>query len=342
MILMVDWLGRGGIAQCTEAWALGLAERGADVAIVTRPGRELSGRSVPVIEGPTARGAAAEHIALVRTAARAIRDLRPSVVVVSNYLFPSAERLVTSAASRSGAKVVFVVHNARPHSGRSGTALGLHRMLQRADVVVAMSEFVADQVAVDRRDAVELVPHPVPVGMLDRLDDGRMLVEKPDEALALHFGVVKRSYKGTRTMLDLAAHGVDGWRLAIVGNGAPERARGVLTVPGFAAANDLALTVKRSDATLLPYRSASQSGAVVLSQALGTLPVASAVGGIPEQIEHGVTGILVRAGADVGEWRSALAGLRDGDVRDALGAQAREQVWASHARSCALLWDFVA
>ncbi len=35
-VLMIDWLGRGGIAQCTEAWAIELGGAGHAVTVVTR------------------------------------------------------------------------------------------------------------------------------------------------------------------------------------------------------------------------------------------------------------------------------------------------------------------
>ena len=36
-VVIVDWLGRGGIAQTTEAWVLELAGRNVDAVAVTRP-----------------------------------------------------------------------------------------------------------------------------------------------------------------------------------------------------------------------------------------------------------------------------------------------------------------
>ncbi len=103
--------------------------------------------------------------------------------------------------------------------------------------------------------------------------------------------------------------------------GAGARAgEGVEAVTGFVDAGVLAAAVIQSDVTLLPYRFATQSGAVVLAQALGSLPVATAAGGIPEQIDDGVTGpgsgwwagcrSLLRPprarwrGASPGRWRS--------------------------------------
>jgi glycosyltransferase involved in cell wall biosynthesis len=62
---------------------------------------------------------------------------------------------------------------------------------------------------------------------------------------------------------------------------------------------------------------------VLFAQQLGVVPVASAVGGIVEQIAHGVDGILLPAGADVRAWRTALETVGDDPERLARGARAR-------------------
>jgi glycosyltransferase involved in cell wall biosynthesis len=51
-----------------------------------------------------------------------------------------------------------------------------------------------------------------------------------------------------------------------------------------------------ADASLLPYRSASQSGVAQLSFAYGVPVIATAVGGLAEAIRHDEDGILCSAG----------------------------------------------
>ncbi|MBV9663594.1 MAG: hypothetical protein JOZ37_06480 [Actinobacteria bacterium] len=75
---------------------------------------------------------------------------------------------------------------------------------------------------------------------------------------------------------------------------------------------------------------ASQSGAVVLGQVLGSVPVASAVGGIPEQIEHGRTGLLLPPDAPEKAWQDALSSLSDDGVRAPMVEAARETAWKNH------------
>jgi glycosyltransferase involved in cell wall biosynthesis len=130
-------------------------------------------------------------------------------------------------------------------------------------------------------------------------------------------------------MATLAAEGVDGWAFALAGVGAPSYP-GAQSVDRFLEPGELVATVRAADAVLLPYRHATQSGAVVLAQALGTVPVVSAVGGIPEQVEDGVSGLLVEPDAGPAAWRERLALLGDDRLRERLAAQAQAAVWRDH------------
>ena len=67
-VLLVDWLGRGGIAQTTEAWALELGGRGHAVEVVTRGERELGDGVVTVCGSPPGHGKLGAHRAVARTA----------------------------------------------------------------------------------------------------------------------------------------------------------------------------------------------------------------------------------------------------------------------------------
>jgi glycosyltransferase involved in cell wall biosynthesis len=321
--LIVDWLGRGGIAQCSNAIAAatGLAE--SDGVIVTVEGRELHGAHVVGIDGSGNRPL--RHRALARAAASVIRERRPGVVVVQNYVIPPLERPVFAAAGEVGARLVVVVHDHRLHSGLAGTSLGLDRNLRMADVVVTHSHYVADRLPAAAPSEVVVLPHPVPPEFRHPDPATSVLSDGGSDLLALHFGVLKRSYKGTGVVEQLARRGVDGWWFAAVGVSAPTGVPGLESVPRFVTAAELAATVASSDAVLLPYTHATQSGAVSLSQARGTVPIANAVGGIPEQIEDGRTGLLIERDAGIDAWLGALERLVDPDERHRIGAAAAER-----------------
>jgi glycosyltransferase involved in cell wall biosynthesis len=330
-VLLVDWLGRGGIAQCTEAWAIELDRLGEDVHVVTRPDRELGAGFVRVHAAAHATGRVAAHRAVVRAAVDAIDAQQPSCVVIQNYVLPPLERAVHRAAQQVGARVVVVVHDDRLHTWRAGTGVGLGPLLRAADAVVAHTQFVADAVAAaSGRHDVCVVDHPVQVGMLAWPRVGPPAPSTAPAALvAGHFGVLRRGYKGTSVVERLARPGVDGWRFLLAGTGA-RAVPGAVTMSGYLDPGALVAAVEGTHATLLPYRRATQSGAVVLAQALESVPVASAVGGLPEQIDDGVDGVLVAPGTPPEGWARVLADLADDDHRKALAAAGHARVWRQH------------
>jgi glycosyltransferase involved in cell wall biosynthesis len=334
-VLLVDWLGRGGIAQTTEAWALSLNDAGVEVEVVTRPGRELGDGAIAVVDAASARNRVSAHRAVARAAARRIRETRPDAVVVQNYVLPPLETPVTDAARAVGAKVIEVVHDHRLHTWQAGFRFGLSGRLRNADVVVTHSRFVADGVrAFAPTTEPVVVPHPVPVGMLRH----RREVPEPfaarrasnDDLVCGQFGILTRRYKGVDVVAQLAASINFGWSFVAAGIGAPTDARDVLGVPGFLAPGALCGLVTATDATLAPYRFATQSGVVVLGHVLGSVPVASATGGIPEQIEHDVDGILVAPDAPLSAWRAALARLTDDEHRKSLAVAGEARAWREH------------
>src|SRR4051812_54429 len=159
--VIVDWLGRGGIAQATPAWIDALARRGHDVTVVTRADRELIGPSVrSPAEGPHAL---VTHRQLARLAARTVEELEPDVVVIQNYVVPPLERALDAAVRRTGTDAIVVIHDHRLHTRAAGTHAGLGRRIRDAHRVVTHSRFVADAVtaATGRRD-IAVLPLGVP------------------------------------------------------------------------------------------------------------------------------------------------------------------------------------
>jgi glycosyltransferase involved in cell wall biosynthesis len=74
---------------------------------------------------------------------------------------------------------------------------------------------------------------------------------------------------------------------------------------GFQSNEQAALLFCAADASLLPYRTATQSGVVQLSFAYEVPVIATAVGGLAEAVEHGHNGLLCPAG-DAGALAAAI------------------------------------
>lgn len=340
-VLLVDWLGRGGIAQTSEAWVSELDRSGQRVLVATRPNRELATSSIVPVAACAGRLRA--HKSVADAAVRAIHEHRPSAIVIQNYVVPAIEWRVYSAAQRTGTRVILVVHDHRLHSRLAGNHIGLNRCIAAASTVVAHSDYVARSLMASsgRGDIVRL-PLPVQLGTLARPRPEEPPTGRGPGLLAVHFGTLQRGYKGTSTIVELAATGVDGWRFSLIGPGAPAVVPGAQVIRGFLDGGALVSAVSHSQATLLPYSFASQSGAVVLAQALGSVVITTSVGGLPEQIRDGVDGRLLPVGAPAAAWRRALEGLTDASVREAITEAARRRVWDDHAKFAEMVPKLVA
>lgn len=327
-VVLVDWLGRGGIAHCTAAWNVELRRHGVNVSIITRAGRELRGPGVHTVTG---RGRVRAHLAVVRRAAAIIADERPGTVIVQNWVMPALERPLYDAARRAGTRVVVVVHDHRMHAALAGVRYGLRGLLRRADAVVAHTDFVRSAVERYVGRSAQVLPLPVPVTALNQRRPADAVLPV-DGLLGVHFGILKRSYKGTDIVAGLAEKPPPGWEFAVIGTGAPPARDHLISIDRFLDAGELCALVTQSAATLLPYRFATQSAAVVLAQACGSVVVATGVGGIPEQIVDGETGRLVPPAAGPPVWRAVLGELSDDAERRRIASSAERAVWAAHRR----------
>ena len=197
---------------------------------------------------------------------------------------------------------------------------------------VSPSRFLRDRVVegglpVDR---VRVLPNPVPLP--DRAGE-------PATPPYVAFTGRLVEEKGIRVLLDAAARLPDGVHVKALGSGrlaeevADRVARDRLPVDllGLGTPADAAALLRGASAAVLPSLWWENCPMAVLeAAALGVPVVASAVGGLPELVEDGVTGRLVPPGD-----APALAGALSAVVTDPaaarrLGAAARERVRLRH------------
>jgi glycosyltransferase involved in cell wall biosynthesis len=88
-------------------------------------------------------------------------------------------------------------------------------------------------------------------------------------------------------------------------------------IPSIGEDGLLSLIYSAADVFVLPSLADNLPNTMLESIACGTPVVASAVGGIPDTVRPGVTGLLVKTG-DAAELRSAILGLLG---NDSLGAE---------------------
>jgi glycosyltransferase involved in cell wall biosynthesis len=310
-ILLWYWGRRGGGAQ----FSLGLAR-----ALASRPGLGLSlsvsaqgalvdgfraiGAPMDIID--TYRGRLGFATGLLRVpglARRLVAQARQADVVISGMTH-SWTPLVAPALARAGIAFVPVVHDAAPHPGDPALAWGwrLGRELAAARAAIALSDAVAASLA-QRAPGLPLIRMALPALLADHA--GGPPPRPPGAGPRLLFFGRFRAYKGLDLLRDAFRlfHAANpAATLLVVGEGDAEAcAPGLAAMPGvtvesrWVAEAEIPALLAASDAVVLPYREASQSGIAPQALAMGVPVVATPVGGLLEQVRPGAGGVLAAA-----------------------------------------------
>lgn len=289
--------------------------RECDVMVITRPhGFELGlGRRAE--DQKRALFRSASHVAMVRgrqsdpttleamlRVSREVGRFRPDIVHAQVH---SDWRLLGVGAQSAGH--VVTVHDVSPHPGDEGQGTRLqrlvrHRLIRDADAVVVHGKTLAELAATAPWHTPSQVLRSIPHGALEQPVSVTPIPARPT---LLFFGRIER-YKGLDVLIsavELAAEKVPELQLIIAGRGPDvDRCRSLVTRPelfewrvGFIDDAELPLLFSEAALVCLPYIEASQSGVVPLAFANGRPVIASAVGGLPEAVSPGVTGLLVEA-----------------------------------------------
>lgn len=234
-------------------------------------------------------------------------------------------------------RYVPIIHDAEPHPG-DRTAIvtpWLLRDARHGDAVITLSESVRAKLIAQGRASAEAVTalfHPTFGGA--SLHGGRP--HCPFRFLFL--GRIAR-YKGLSLLLDAAEllrHEGVAFSLAVVGEGQlgsdAERlaALSAKVVNRWVAHDEIGPVLAETDAVVLPYLEASQSGVAALAGGHGVPVIATAVGGLGEQVQHERTGLVV---APVTAEALAAAMHRLATDRDLYGRLAESVAEESERRS---------
>jgi glycosyltransferase involved in cell wall biosynthesis len=264
---------------------------------------------------------------------RALRRFGPDVVHVhsSHLWFNLATPLIRDLP------LVVTVHDVVAHPGdreseRTPRALTWFGIRRAAEVIVH-AEFVKGE-ATQRLGSDPARIHVIPHVALGPTRQGSW--DQGDGRTVLFFGRIW-PYKGLEHLIraqPLINEWIPDARFVIAGRGEDMgRYRALMLDPArFEVINEYVSTERRAElfaqaaVVVLPYVEASQSGVVPLASAFEKPVIASAIGGLPEAVEHDRTGLLVPPGD-----HRALAGavvrlLGDRNLAREMGVAAREKL----------------
>ena len=251
----------------------------------------------------------------IRPLARRIAAIGPDLAVCAN---PGPfDFLMIAALRRARVPFVAVIHDADRHPGDGMMfQMALQRAVcQRAAALAALTAHVGERLIAqglagpDKRPLLRLSLPPMPFEM--PAAEGR----REGPLRLLMFGRL-RAYKG----LDLLAGALSALgptpllEVRVVGSGPDgdelrqlQALNGVTVENRWVAEDEIGALLAWSDAVVLPYREASQSGVASAALAAGRWVVATRVGGLPEQLAGSPRAIL--CDPDVEGLASGLRGL---------------------------------
>ncbi len=317
-ILLWHWNRKGGGPRYT--WELARAlQRRDDVELAlsfsrqsdyAEPMRELGLPSYEVDTYSSARGYAAGFLRLPLLRRRFVQFLREQQVdLVISTMSHLWSPFVAPTLKRAGLPYCLVAHDAEPHPGESSRLRRwtLTRDIAQADALIALTHHVAGQLQARRPDLPPersaVIPHgsfsfgetPHPVRSLpenraiELLFFGRVLEYKGIDILADAYKLLRRRY-GTRVRLNIAGRGDESLYGA-----------GLRNLPGLQWENrwigeeEIGDMLAEADMLLLPYREASQSGALAAAEFAALPAVSTPVGGLAEEIAGYGTGVVAKA-----------------------------------------------
>ena len=309
---------RGGISHFTQMLAATMQAEGHEPHIVsfTRlyPSLLFPGRTQYEEKGPRVRVEGERVIDSInpvtwKRAGRAIERFKPDVIIVQWWhpFFAPAFRGVIANAHCG--RVVYLCHNVLPHESNWHDRMLVRWGLAKADAFLVQSkEDRTTLLSLHPGARVTVHPHPTYTqfagGTLTRQDARQKL--GVEGRVLLFFGLI-RPYKGVHTLLKAFARiseKLDA-TLMIVGefyeNRAPYDAEisalgigaRVSVIDRYIPDEEVEVYFRAADLVVLPYRSATQSGITQTAFAFERPVVVTAVGGLPDVVDDGVTGYVV-------------------------------------------------
>ena len=362
-VAMIVFIKAGGIFFPYSHYLVSkLHERGVDVSFWGNAGAQLpDGVTASYDRHPVFRRLRTYAPDLPR-AYKGISASRANIVHIQHSTSPVPEILFTSAARRRGIKTIITAHDVLPHIQKRFDHAWFGKLYRSLDAMIVHAE-QNRRTAIDVLGVPESKVHVIPLGDFMHFDVAdaptrQQALERlgyaPDTKLVLFFGAV-RPDKGLDVLIRAfkeIARAEPRARLVSVGpvKGSEDEARELYG--GVARSLDLEDRVDlrfgyiddvevpvyfaASAVVALPYMESTQSGVVQVAFATKRAVVASAVGGIPEVVDEGVMGRLVKPGDEAQLADAVLSYLGDVDAADEAGQRGYEKARREYS------WDVVA
>ena len=357
---------RGGISQFNASMLAGLGKLHDTRAFSFKrqyPGILFPGKTQYVTSDDEAVPVEAE--ALLDTAnpfswgrtARAIRAFKPDLLVMKYWMSWFAPSLGwVERHAGPGCKVVSVLDNVIPHEPHWFDKPLTRWFLKGCDGFVTMSQSVTDDLLTLRPDArYTLLPHPLYSHFgekLPREEAAAQLGIDPSRKTLLFFGLI-RDYKGLDILLEAFRSLPEDYQLVVAGEpyGSFDKYQALIdslpgkdrihVFPDYVRDSRVKVFFSVADLTVLPYRSATQSGISSVSYHFEVPMVVTDVGGLRGTIGDRGTGLVAPLPEPDAVRKEILRYFSDASLRArCIDAIRREKERLSWDRFCADLTAF--
>lgn len=244
-------------------------------------------------------------------------------------------------------RVVATLHDVTPHPGLDDTwrkRQEIKTLIARSQVLFVHSQSLKATLLARHPELLDAQVQVIPHG--DYAFFTRWRTGVPEEpATLLFFGRI-RAYKGLDDLLEAYRHVLrqrPDAKLIIAGEGSLEPWRSQLeSLPGceihnhFIPDEEVSAFFERASVVVCPYTEASQSGVVPVAYAFAKPVVASNVGGLPDSVTDGVTGLLTPPQSPEKLAAALLNVLNDPALRTRLGQAGHQKMLKD------LNWDKIA
>ena len=238
--------------------------------------------------------------------ARAIREWKPDLLIMKYWMSWFAPSL-GYVARHAGCKVVPVLDNVIPHEQRFFDRPLTKYFLGGCDGFVTMSDSVTNDLLKMKPEAKYiLLPHPLYSHFgkkLPREEAEDLLGLEKGKKNILFFGLI-RSYKGLDILLEAFRSLPEEYQLIVAGEpyGSFEKYQSIIdslpgkdrikVIPDYIKDSEVKKFFSAADVTVLPYRSATQSGISSISYHFEVPMIVTDVGGLKSTIGDRGTGLV--------------------------------------------------
>ena len=258
--------------------------------------------------------------------------IKPSIIHINWPIIPKIDLILIKWFKYLNFKIIYTVHDPLPHEQKRGDVDIFKKIYSIVDRIVVLSEYSRNQIRDIGigEDKINLILH----GDYDYIFDGtsenkklskKLQEMKKDKKIILFLGII-RPYKGLEVLIKTIRL-LDNKKYFFIILGKPlnnkyknlytsllnenEIHEKVFTDLRYIPKSDLISYMHISDIGVLPYVSASQSGNIITFYHFKVPVIATNVGGLPEMIDNGKTGLIVPPGDPVSLKNALVSILED-------------------------------